>query len=61
LKNVYLDASALVKRFRYELGSEAVNDTIERVSTHHPRRLVVSTLTTLETLSIPKCRRGVHG
>ena len=53
MKHVYLDASALVKRFRFELGSEAVNDTIERVSTHHPRRLVVPTLTTLETLSIP--------
>jgi predicted nucleic acid-binding protein len=58
LKHVYLDASALVKRFRHELGSEVVNDTIERVSTHDPRRLVVSTLTTLETLSILNRRRN---
>ena len=58
MKHVYLDASALVKRFRHELGSEVVNDTIERVSTHDPRRLVVSTLTTLETLSILNRRRN---
>jgi predicted nucleic acid-binding protein len=58
LKHVYLDASALVKRFRHELGSEVVDDTIERVSTHDPRRLVVSTLTTLETLSILNRRRN---
>jgi predicted nucleic acid-binding protein len=58
LKHVYLDASALVKRFRHELGSELVNDTIERVSAHDPRRLVVSSLTTLETLSILNRRRN---
>ncbi len=58
MKHVYLDASAFVKRFRHELGSEVVNDTIERVSAHDPRRLVVSALTTLETLSILNRRRN---
>jgi predicted nucleic acid-binding protein len=58
LKHVYLDASALVKRFRQELGSEVVNDTIEHVSAHDPRHLVVSALTTLETLSILNRRRN---
>ena len=52
MTHVYLDASALVKRFRHELGSEVVNDTIDRVSADNPRRLVVSALTTLETLAI---------
>ena len=58
MKHVYLDASALVKRFRHELGSEVVNDTIEHVSAHNPRHLVVSALTTLETLSILNRRRN---
>jgi predicted nucleic acid-binding protein len=58
LKHIYLDASALVKRFRQELGSEVVNDTIDHVSAHDPRRLVVSALTTLETLSIFNRRRN---
>jgi predicted nucleic acid-binding protein len=58
LKHIYLDASALVKRFRQELGSEVVNDTIEHVSAHDPRHLVVSALTTLETLSILNRRRN---
>jgi uncharacterized protein with PIN domain len=58
LKHIYLDASALVKRFRQELGSEVVNDTIEQVSAHDPRHLVVSALTTLETLSILNRRRN---
>ena len=58
MKHVYLDASALVKRFRHELGSEVVNDTIERVSSDDARRLVVSTLTTSETLSILNRRRN---
>jgi predicted nucleic acid-binding protein len=55
---VYLDASALVKRFRHETGSEVVNDTIDRISSRDPRRLVVSSLTTLETLSILNRRRN---
>lgn len=50
--HVYLNASALVKRFRHEIGSKVVNDTIDRVSADDPRRLVVSALTTLETLAI---------
>ena len=58
MKHVYLDASALVKRFRHELGSEVVNDTIERVSSDDARRLVVSILTTSETLSILNRRRN---
>jgi predicted nucleic acid-binding protein len=58
LKYVYLDASALVKRFRHELGSEVVHDTIEHVSAHDARRLVVSALTTLETFSILNRRRN---
>lgn len=58
MTHVYLDASALVKRFRHEIGSEVVNDTMDRVSTHNPRRLVVSSLTTLETLSILNRRRN---
>ena len=37
MKHVYLDASALVKRFRHELESEVVNDTSERVSACDPR------------------------
>jgi hypothetical protein len=28
LTHVYLDASALVKRFRLEIGSDIVNDTM---------------------------------
>ena len=58
MKHVYLDASAVVKRFRHELGSEVVNDTIERVSADDSRRLVVSALTTSETLSILNRRRN---
>jgi hypothetical protein len=58
LKHVYLDASALVKRFRHELGSEVVNDTVERVSADDARRLVVSALTTSETLLILNRRRN---
>jgi predicted nucleic acid-binding protein len=58
LKHVYLDASALVKRFRRGLGSEVVNDTIEHVAVHDSRHLVVSALTTLETLSILNRRRN---
>jgi predicted nucleic acid-binding protein len=58
LTHVYLDASALVKRFRHEIGSMVVNDTIDRVSADDPRRLVVSALTTLETLAILNRRRN---
>jgi hypothetical protein len=50
LTHVYLDASALVKRFRPEIGSDIVNDTIDRVLTHDPRRVFVSSLTTVETI-----------
>jgi len=58
LTHIYLDASALVKRFRIEVGSEVVNDTVERGLAHAPRRLIVSALTTLETLSILNRRRN---
>jgi predicted nucleic acid-binding protein len=58
LNNVYLDASALVKRFRHEIGSAVVNDTIDRVSIEDPRRLFVSALTTTETISILNRRRN---
>ena len=58
MTHVYLDASALVKRFRQETGSEVVNDTVDRVSSHDPRRLVVSSLTALETISILNRRRN---
>jgi uncharacterized protein with PIN domain len=58
LTHVYLDASALVKRFRHELGSEVVDDVIERVAADNPRRLVVSSLTTLETLTVFNRRRN---
>jgi hypothetical protein len=57
LINVYLDASALVKRYRQEIGSEVVNDTIDRVSADDSRRLFISSLTTIETLSILNRRR----
>ena len=56
--HVYLDASALVKRYRREIGSEVVNDTIDRVSADDARRLFVSSLTTIETLSILNRRRN---
>lgn len=58
---MYLDASALVKRFRQEPGSLLVNDTIERVAAETPRRLLVSSLTTAETLSILNRRRNEAG
>jgi predicted nucleic acid-binding protein len=58
LIHVYLDASALVKRYRREIGSEVVNDTIDRVSADDARRLFVSSLTTIETLSILNRRRN---
>jgi predicted nucleic acid-binding protein len=55
---VYLDASALVKRFRQELGSEIVDAVIERVTARDPRRLFVSALTSIETISILNRRRN---
>ena len=58
MKNVYLDASALVKHFHHEIGSAVVNETIELVSAHDPRCLFVSALTTVETLSILNRRRN---
>ena len=58
MKHVYLDASALVKRFRQDLGSAVVNDTIEHVAAYDTRHLVGSALTTLETLSILNRRRN---
>lgn len=58
MTHIYLDASALVKRFRREIGSEVVNDTVDRVAAHDTRRLVVSALTTLETLAILNRRRN---
>jgi predicted nucleic acid-binding protein len=61
LTHIYLDASALVKRYRQESGSAVVNDTIERVTADNPRRLVVSSLSTVETLSILNRRRNEAG
>ena len=58
MTHIYLDASALVKRYRQEPGSEVVNDTIERVSSDNPRRLVVSSLSIIEMLSILNRRRN---
>jgi predicted nucleic acid-binding protein len=58
LTQVYLDASALVRRFRHEIGSEVVKDTIHRALADNPRRLVVSALTSLETLAILNRRRN---
>lgn len=56
--HVYLDASALVKRYRQEPGSAVVNDTVERLVADNPRRLIVSSLATVETLSILNRRRN---
>ena len=61
MTHIYLDASALVKRYRQEPGSEVVNDTIERVSSDNPRRLVVSSLSLIEMLSILNRRRNEAG
>lgn len=61
MKHVYLDASALVKRYRQEAGSEVVNDTIERVASDNPRHLVVSSLSIIETVSILNRRRNEAG
>jgi predicted nucleic acid-binding protein len=56
-----LDASALVKRYRQELGSEVVHQTIEQVASDNSRRLVVSSLSIIETLSILNRRRNEAG
>ena len=61
MTHIYLDASALVKRYRQEPGSEVVNATIERVSSENPRGLVVSSLSIIETLSILNRRRNEAG
>ncbi|ETX06323.1 MAG: hypothetical protein ETSY2_17800 [Candidatus Entotheonella gemina] len=61
MKHIYLDASALVKRYRQESGSEVVNDIIERVVSDNPRRLVVSSLSIIETLAILNRRRNEAG
>ncbi len=56
--HIYLDASALVKRYRQEPGSLVVNDTIDRVMSENVKRLMVSSLTVAETLSILNRRRN---
>lgn len=56
--HVYLDASALVKRYRQETGSDVVNDTVNRVASSHPRYVIVSSLGISETLSILNRRRN---
>jgi predicted nucleic acid-binding protein len=61
LKYLYLDASALVKRYRQEPGSEVANATIEQAVSRHPRQLVVSSLSIIETLSILNRRRNEVG
>jgi predicted nucleic acid-binding protein len=61
LKYLYLDASALVQRYRQELGSERVNATIEQVMSRHPRQLVISSLSIIETISILNRRRNEVG
>lgn len=58
MTHVYLDASALVKRYRQEPGSDTVNDTVERLSGDDPRRVIVSSLGVTETLSILNRRRN---
>ena len=61
MKHVYLDASALVKRYRQEPGSDVVNDTVDRVASDNPRQLVISSLSIIETLSILNRRRNEAG
>lgn len=61
MTHVYLDASALVKRYRQEPGSEVVHQMIEQVASDNPRRLVVSSLSIIETLSILNRRRNEAG
>jgi predicted nucleic acid-binding protein len=61
LKYIYLDASALVKRYRQELGSEIVNATIEQAMSRYPRQLVISSLSIIETISILNRRRNEVG
>lgn len=61
MTHIYLDACALVKRYRQEPGSEVVNETIDRVSSDNPRRLVVSSLSIIEMLSILNRRRNKAG
>ncbi len=58
MTHIHLDASALVKRYRQEPGSLVVNDTIDRVTADNAKRLVVSSLTVAETLSILNRRRN---
>ncbi len=61
MKYIYLDASALVKRYRQELGSEIVNATIEPAMSRYPRQLVISSLSIIETISILNRRRNEVG
>lgn len=61
MKYIYLDASALVKRYRQELGSEIVNATIEQAMSRYPRQLVISSLSIIETISILNRRRNKVG
>ena len=61
MTHVYLDASALGKRYRQEPDSEVVNDTIDRVLSDNPRRLIVSSLSIIETISILNRRRNEAG
>ena len=61
MKYIYLDASARVKRYRQELGSEIVNATIEPAMSRYPRQLVISSLSIIETISILNRRRNEVG
>ena len=61
MKYIYLDASALVKRYRQELGSEIVNATIEQAMSRYPRQLVISSLSIIETISILNRRHNEVG
>ena len=58
MKNIYLDASARVKRDRQELGSEVVNATIEQAVSRYPGQWVISSLSIIKTLSILHRRRS---
>ncbi len=48
----YLDASALVKRYHPELGSDVVNLVVQELLDNAPERLAVSRLILAETISV---------
>ena len=51
MKDIYLDASALVKLDRQEPGSEVVDATIERAVSCNPWQLVVPSFSITQTPS----------